>query len=106
MKQEQEKAKRGRKKGTTKTGGRKKGTPNKATASMKEWLTALIDNNRAQIERDLMELEPKERLTILERFMNYCLPKAQAVQIDYNNLNDEQLDEVIKELTQSIDDES
>ena len=48
-----------RPKGTPKTGGRVKGTPNKVTYSLKEWITSLIDKQRTQIEQDLQELEPK-----------------------------------------------
>ena len=52
----------GRAKGTPKTGGRKKGTPNKATATLKEWLISLLDNNRKQVEQDLQALESKSIL--------------------------------------------
>ncbi len=64
-----------RMKGTPKTGGRKAGTPNKLTGTLKEFITNLIDQNRQQIEDDISQLEPKERLSILERLMSYVLPK-------------------------------
>lgn len=97
----------GKPKGAEKTGGRQKGTPNKVTSTMKDWLAKLIDSNRKQIERDLKALEPKERLQVLERFMGYVIPKQQAVsaKIDYNQLSDEQLDVVISELTAEIPDD-
>lgn len=88
-------------------GGRAKGTPNKVTATVKEWLSALIDKNRRQVERDLKALEPKDRLQMLEKLMAYVVPKQQAVtaQIDYNNLSDEQLDMIIAELTKGTPDD-
>lgn len=88
-------------------GGRAKGTPNKVTATVKEWLSTLIDKNRRQVERDLKALEPKDRLQILEKLMAYVIPKQQAVaaQIDYNNLSDEQLDMIISELTKGTPDD-
>lgn len=64
-----------RMKGTPKTGGRKAGTPNKLTGTLKEFITNLIDQNRQQIEDDISQLEPKERLSILERLMGYVIPK-------------------------------
>lgn len=88
--------------------GRPKGTPNKVTIEMKTWLAGLIDKNRRQIEKDLKKLEPKDRLVILERLMQYTVPKMQAVtaQIDLNNLTNEQLDVVISELTKNLNDEN
>ena len=63
-------------------GGRAKGTPNKTTATVKEWLASLIDKNREQVEADLQALEPKDRLQMLERLMQYVVPKQQATQSD------------------------
>ena len=71
-----------RRKGTPKTGGRKIGTPNKVTGTVKEWIAQLIDKNREQMEQDLAELEPKDRLQFLERLMQYVVPKQQAVGIE------------------------
>ena len=70
--------------GKGRLGGRAKGTPNRVTATAKEWLTALIDKNRHQIERDLKQLEPKERLHILEKLMQYVIPKS-PINIEQNN---------------------
>jgi hypothetical protein len=80
--------------------GRPLGTPNKVTTEIKTWLSGLLDKNRRQIESDLKQLEPKDRLVILERLMQYTVPKMQAMQaqIDINRLSDEQLDMVINEL--------
>lgn len=74
---------------------------------MRGWLTAIIDKNRKQMEKDLKKLEPKDRLQILEKLMQYVIPKQQAVsaEIDLNKLTDEQLDAVVSELTKGIDDE-
>lgn len=65
--------------GRGKTGGRVKGTPNKITSTLKEFISDLIDDNREQILADLRQLEPKERLMILERLMGYVIPKQQAI---------------------------
>lgn len=93
-----------RPKGTPKTGGRVKGTPNKVTYSLKEWITSLIDKQRTQIEQDLQELEPKERLQMIEKLMQYVIPKqaAQQVKLDFDSLTDKQLQQIINELTKEV----
>lgn len=93
--------------GKGRMGGRQKGTPNKVTATVKEWLSQLIDKNRRQMERDIKILEPKDRLQVLEKLMQYVVPKQQAVQaeIDFNKLSDEQLDTLVGELTKDISDD-
>lgn len=75
---------RGRKKddGRGRLGGRTAGTPNKVTGTVKEWIASLVNKNREQMELDLAELEPKERLQILERLMQYVVPKQQAMGIE------------------------
>lgn len=75
---------RGRKKddGRGRLGGRTAGTPNKVTGTVKEWIASLIHKNREQMELDLAQLEPKDRLLIFERLMQYVVPKQQAVGIE------------------------
>lgn len=96
----------GLKKGQTgNPNGRPKGKPNKVTGEVRAWLSELIDKNRKQIERDLKALEPKDRLIILEKFMQYTVPKMQSIEakIDMERLTDEQLSQVINELTKDLD---
>ena len=84
--------------------GRPKGSPNKTTQSVREWLTRLIDDNREQIRKDLAALEPKERLQVLEKFMQYTVPKMQSVEarVDIDRLCDSQIDQVINELSEKL----
>ncbi|MFR9543519.1 MAG: hypothetical protein SNH27_15900 [Rikenellaceae bacterium] len=87
--------------------GRPKGSPNKVTTEMKEWVKELIDNNREQLERDLKILDPDERWRVIEKLMSYVMPKMQSVEtkIDLNNLTDDQLNAIVGEITKGIDDE-
>lgn len=91
-------------KGCAKTGGRKKGTPNKTTGSVREWIAGVIDSNREQMESDLQELEPKERLAMLEKLMQYVVPKQQAVSanVNFDQMTDDQLDMLINEMTSGL----
>lgn len=92
----------GRKKGTPKTGGRKKGTPNKVTTTQREWLAKLIDSNRERIEQDINLLEPKDRLMMLERLMQYVLPKQHATRMDFDRLTDTEIDDIVNEITKDL----
>lgn len=90
----------GRKKddGRGRLGGRVKGTPNKVTATLKEFIRNLIDNNREQIIADMQELEPYQRLLFIERLIGYVLPKQAAVDVK------SQIDAEYKALERLIDD--
>lgn len=69
-----------------KTGGRKKGTPNKSTTLGKEVIVSLLTDysNSGLMTSDFMALDPKDRLVIAERLMQYTMPKMQATAIDLN----------------------
>lgn len=59
--------------------GRPKGTPNKVTATMREWVAGLLYDNREQLQEDFKHLPAKDRLIIAERLLHYVLPKQQAI---------------------------
>lgn len=92
---------------TNNPNGRPKGTPNKITQDMRQWLSTVIDKNRRQMERDLKALKPKERLQMLEKLMQYVIPRQQAVkaEVDFATLTDDQLNTIVNQLTKDIDDE-
>jgi hypothetical protein len=60
-----------------KTGGRGKGTPNKITTEIREFYKELIENNLEQLEADIMELSPKDRIEILIKLSEFVVPKLQ-----------------------------
>ena len=68
--------------GRGRLGGRAKGTPNKTTSTVKEWLTLLVDANRKQIEKDLKGMDPAERVKIFAQLLNFIVPKQQAVSVE------------------------
>lgn len=74
-----------------KTGGRKKGTPNKSTTLGKEVIVSLLadSSNSGLMTSDFMALDPKDRLVIAERLMQYTMPKMQATAIDLNTSDKE-----------------
>lgn len=68
-----------------KTGGRKKGTPNKTTAQIKEMIVSLVGT---QMEKWPVELEkmmrkdPAEAMKITGRLIDYVLPKQTKMELE------------------------
>lgn len=72
------------KKGRKKTGGRKAGTPNKVTSLTKAAITQLLTDYKETglMDADFQALEPKDRMMIAEKLMQYTMPKIQSVEVD------------------------
>jgi sulfur relay (sulfurtransferase) DsrF/TusC family protein len=77
---------------------------------LRAWVEYLINKNLSKMEKDLKKLEPKDRLVILERLMQYTIPKQQSIsveaqiQAEYASLEKllSNADEVIKEITERV----
>lgn len=86
--------------------GRPKGTPNKVTTEMKEWVKELIDGNRELLTQDLKALSPVERWRVVEKLMSFVMPKTQNIELDnrtdYSHLSDEELDAKMKALERKL----
>jgi len=63
-----------KKPGSPKFGGRKAGTPNKLSSNLRAKVQLLINDQWEKVESDLKSLEPKDRLSFLERLLKYVLP--------------------------------
>lgn len=75
-----------RKKGSPKTGGRKKGTPNKATMFGVQTIMDLLDDYQQSglMAQDFMALKPNERMTLMKDLTGYIIPKKKALEADIN----------------------
>lgn len=71
---------------------------------LRSWFSKLIDKNRDQIQRNLTALPSKERLQVLEKFMQYTIPKMQNAEakLDLDKLRDEQIDQIVNELAEHL----
>jgi len=80
--------------------GRPKGTPNKVTTDLRTWIGSLINSNREQLETDIKTLAPKERWTVIEKLLQYAVPRIQSVESNTNDNNraidEELMEEIIK----------
>ncbi|MEA4886369.1 MAG: hypothetical protein VB063_06785 [Bacteroides graminisolvens] len=95
----------GQKKGQTgNPNGRPKGRPNKITKDLKTFVMDLLMDNQTRLAKDFACLDSLERLKIAEKFMSYVIPKQRAIDahINFDELNDEQLDTVIHKLIENI----
>lgn len=91
---------------TNNPNGRPKGTPNKITKSVRAFIVEVVNKNRRQVLKDLKALDPKDRLIMIEKLLQYIVPKQQAQTIDITNLTDEQITSVIDEISINIEDEN
>jgi hypothetical protein len=87
-----------------KTGGRQAGTPNKTTGVTKKVISDLLDhyNTSGKMVDDFDKLDPKDRITIAEKLMQYVMPKMQSTAVDMT-LNDEKktIEDTLNELAKS-----
>ncbi len=72
--------------------GRPRGSKNKADQELKQWLQMLVDGQRKQFERDLKNVQPVQRLKLLEKLMSFLIPKQQSIstedtiKLEYENI--------------------
>jgi len=84
-------------------GGRPKGSPNKITTELREWVSNFLQDNLEQIQSDWMALQPKDRIMLFEKLLRYALPTLQSMQFEteFERLPDDQLDAIIESLKHS-----
>ncbi|SHJ16980.1 hypothetical protein SAMN05444280_11277 [Tangfeifania diversioriginum] len=84
--------------------GRPKGTRNLTTTEAKGILNGILKQNftPAKVNRDLKELEPRQRLDMLTKLLSFTLPRPTEGTLDLNfqNLTDEQLNYILENLLQ------
>lgn len=73
-----------------KYGGRVAGTPNKVTGRTRELIANLMTEyaQSGKMLSDFNDLEPKERITIAEKLMQYSIPKMQSTSLEIENAAD------------------
>lgn len=91
--------------GRGRMGGRAKGTPNKG-GTQKEWIKTFLEGKREQIAEDWKKLTPSERWKYYEKLTAYIVPKVMATKVELSQMTDDQLDEVIAEITEGMNDEN
>ena len=89
-----------------KTGGRQKGTPNKTTVKNRDWISDVLRKNRKKLETELKQLRGRDFVVLYEKFFSYITPKITVENLNFDKLSDNQLDELINKITETIDTET
>ena len=91
--------------------GRPKGARGRANTDIKSWINSLINKNLSVLERDLTSLEGKDRLQIMEKLLQYIVPKQQSISVEaqiqaeyaaIESLIEKLPDEAIEAITQRL----
>lgn len=83
-----------------KTGGRQKGTPNKATGTQRDFIRGVIDEMQPNIMRDIKMLDPKDRLGIYLKLTEFVLPKLSAVDMNIAAPQIQSIEDTLKKLAE------
>jgi hypothetical protein len=68
-----------------KTGGRKKGTPNKTTGQIKDMIVGLVGSQMEKwptVINKMMKEDPAEAMKITARLIDYVLPKQTKIDLE------------------------
>lgn len=83
-----------------KTGGRKAGTPNKATRITREIINDLANGMLDQVKADIADLEPHERVKTWIKLCEFLAPKPQAISLDITSENERTIEDRLIELSE------
>lgn len=62
--------------------GRPKGSPNKATAQLRQLVSDLVQKEFENVDSLLLQLEPKERAKFITDLMKYVLPSLSSINME------------------------
>ncbi|RZK26581.1 MAG: hypothetical protein EOO43_02375 [Flavobacterium sp.] len=82
--------------------GRPKGKPNRSTIAIKSFIVDLLHDNMETIKKDLKAVEPKDRLAFIEKLMKYAIPTQTNSIINFEKMDDDQLNTLYEELSGQI----
>ncbi len=74
-----------------KTGGRKKGTPNKQTKFEREFIQEFLDQQTDKIAKELNSLHGESYMKVILSLLDFTLPKPQRIEFNAKEGNDTQL---------------
>jgi len=66
--------------------GRPKGSKNRSTTEIRNFIQKVVDNNLSNLETDLAAMNPTNRWIIIDKITKYFLPAL--TKNDNNNIND------------------
>ena len=91
--------------GRGRLGGRQKGTPNKATSSLRDIISKHWQqyHESGQFEKDLDSLDPQTRAVVMERYAQYIAPKMKSIDMDATISVNKTIEDKLLELSEEED---
>jgi hypothetical protein len=86
-----------------KSGGRKKGTPNKATTITREILNDIAEGLRPNIARYLAAVDPEDRVQIWLKIIEFIVPKLSSVDMSLTAPQIKSIEDTLIRLAQDND---
>lgn len=93
------------KKKREKTGGRKKGTPNKTTEELRNLVVALTNSNFENVQKALEEVrkeDPAKYVALNTKFIELVLPKQQEIKAEVEQMPTMPYEELMKKLNAEL----
>ena len=90
-------------KGQGRIAGRQKGTPNKSTTNLKSSIQQIVERQFETLESDLEGLDGRDKINFVLKLIEYILPKQRSQVINFNELSDIEIDELINRLKDTED---
>ena len=72
----------------TRQNGRTQGSQNKTTKEIRETFKNLLESNLEQIQNDLNELDPKDRIMFLLKLSSFVIPTLRSIEVNEMNAKD------------------
>jgi len=86
-------------KGSEKTGGRKKGTPNKATVMNREIISDILSDNVDRFKHNLLLLKPKDYSDTILALMKFVIPQLSNVTLEHSEKTTNTIVEILNKLS-------
>ena len=85
--------------GTINKSGRPKGSLNKSTEKVRTAFTQLVENNLDQLEEDIKQMKPTERVKTILSMAKFVLPvlKAEEIVVEENKVHSAWIDDFTEE---------
>ena len=87
-----------------KTGGRQKGSTNKASTFSKEVINGTLSEyvSSGKMKKDMAMLTPKERIEAMIKLAAFVTPKPQSIDLSVNATKERTIEDTLEELSEEF----
>ncbi len=87
-------------KGSPKTGGRKPGTPNKATSEIRDRIKNFLESKSEELNEIWNNLEAKEKFQMFNQLSRYIIPTMQSTEFKIDTTTTSEIKQQLDELSE------